>query len=947
MKRVVLFTFLLAGFFTAAQPVSLTPSIVTQNDTVTITYDATKGNGALTGTSPVYMHTGVITNLSSGMAWRHVQGNWGQADPNVLMTSIGNNKHQKTYHINSFYGVPANETVLALAFVFRNADGSIVGRAIGGFDIYVPISQGGYTAFFNSHPVRQYIFQQGDTMSLEMAASSPSIIELYMDDMTNLIASDTNTISFNHDLITSDYAQGFHELIMKATDSTQTAYDTVAYLSRSGQPIGVLPPYAEEGFKALNDSTMYFQIRAPFKTFAYLKGDFNDWFLKPEYEMYKDPSGQFFFGEITGLDKNMEYAFQYAIGETQRIYISYADPYAEKVLDPFSDPWIADSTYPNLLEYPYGLTTEIASTFQIEEPAYQWDNSYNYERPAEEELVIYELLVRDFTKAHTYDGVIKKLDYLQWLGINAIELLPVMEFEDNESWGYNPSFMMAPDKYYGPKNELKRFVDSCHARGIAVILDIALNHSFGHNPMVRMYFDWSAGSNGQPSAQSPWFNQVPKHDFNVGYDFNHESQATKYYTKKVIKHWVEEYHIDGYRFDLSKGFTQKNTLGNIGAGAAYDQSRINIWADYTSHLWGVDSSLFIIFEHFAENSEETVLSDMGIMLWSNMNHDYNEATMGFPADLTGVSHQDRNWNDMHLVGCMETHDEERLAYKNEQFGNSNTGYNVRVLDTNMKRIALASAFFYTIPGPKMLWQFGELGYDYPINYCPDGTINPGCRTANKPIRWDYYLDARRKGLFDVIGELNYLRKNFPVFSYDKQHELSLSNMTKRIKLADSTLQVVIIGNFDIAPKSINPAFHQSGWWYEHFTQDSLNVVNTTDQIMLAPGEYRLYTSQKIARSAIGIEEDQITDQFSSAIAVYPTVFRNNVTFAVHAQERAEGQILVFDMSGRQVWERTFTAQKGEDKLIHWQVEKQNLTTGMYLYRVVFGNQVEQGKLVKQ
>jgi oligosaccharide 4-alpha-D-glucosyltransferase len=153
MKRVLFSVFLFSNFFLAAQPVSLTPAIVTQNDTVTITYDATKGNGALTGTSPVYMHTGVITNLSpSSTSWRYVQGNWGTADPNVLMTSIGNNKHEKPYHINSFYNVPSNETVLALAFVFRNADGSIVGRSIGGFDIFVPISQGGYASVFNSHP---------------------------------------------------------------------------------------------------------------------------------------------------------------------------------------------------------------------------------------------------------------------------------------------------------------------------------------------------------------------------------------------------------------------------------------------------------------------------------------------------------------------------------------------------------------------------------------------------------------------------------------------------------------------------------------------------------------------------------------------------------------------------------------------------------------------------
>ena len=156
-----LFSFLLLVLFSlvaSAQVVTLNPAIVTQNDTVIITYDATLGNGALAGVSPVYMHTGVITNLStSNTNWRHVQGNWGTADPNVVMTSIGNNKHQKKIHINSFYGVPANETVLALAFVFRNADGSIVGRSASGTDIFVPISQGGYVAFINSHLNSQYL----------------------------------------------------------------------------------------------------------------------------------------------------------------------------------------------------------------------------------------------------------------------------------------------------------------------------------------------------------------------------------------------------------------------------------------------------------------------------------------------------------------------------------------------------------------------------------------------------------------------------------------------------------------------------------------------------------------------------------------------------------------------------------------------------------------------
>ena len=138
---------------------------------------------------------------------------------------------------------------------------------------------------------------------------------------------------------------------------------------------------------------------------------------------------------------------------------------------------------------------------------------------------------------------------------------------------------------YGSKNLLKEFIDECHHRDIAVIMDIALNHSFGSNPQVRMYFDEDIGEWGQPSPDNPWFNQQPRHDFNVGYDYNHESRKTKEFCKRIFKFWVEEYRIDGFRLDLSKGFTQNNTIGNIELWNAYDQSRINILNEYANHIW--------------------------------------------------------------------------------------------------------------------------------------------------------------------------------------------------------------------------------------------------------------------------------------------------------------------------------------------------------------------------
>ena len=154
MNRNILKIFLILFLFTAsasfAQVVTISPSFATQNDQVTILFDASKVNKALLGQTVVYAHTGVITNLSSSAtAWKYVQGNWGTDDAKVKMTKIGTNLFSLTYTINTFYNVPSTETVLKLAFVFRNQTGSIVGREADGTDIFVAIGSGSFQARFD------------------------------------------------------------------------------------------------------------------------------------------------------------------------------------------------------------------------------------------------------------------------------------------------------------------------------------------------------------------------------------------------------------------------------------------------------------------------------------------------------------------------------------------------------------------------------------------------------------------------------------------------------------------------------------------------------------------------------------------------------------------------------------------------------------------------------
>jgi hypothetical protein len=165
-----------------AQIVTSSSIFPTRHSTITVTYDATQGNGALVGVSPVYAHTGLITSRSTGTppSWNYIQGNWGTADSRVLMTSIGNNKWTFNINIPSFYGDNTTDTVMDLAFVFRDVSGNTVGRTASGGDIYVPIfSDSLHCAFISPASGSFTRANLNSTMNFFCAASQNCTMTLY------------------------------------------------------------------------------------------------------------------------------------------------------------------------------------------------------------------------------------------------------------------------------------------------------------------------------------------------------------------------------------------------------------------------------------------------------------------------------------------------------------------------------------------------------------------------------------------------------------------------------------------------------------------------------------------------------------------------------------------------------------------------------------------------
>jgi 1,4-alpha-glucan branching enzyme len=924
--------------------VQVSPPFPTASDTVTVVFDATQGTGGLKGVSPVYAHTGVITNLSNNQ-WKYVVAPWGTDNPKIKMTSLGNNLHSLTFQIRSFYGVPDGEDIRQMAFVFRNVNGSQEGKGTGGTDIFYPVYPSGMLfAKFITPAAGTAFYNVGDTVRVRAASSLASTLTV-SDGTTQLAQASGKEVTANY-VVPASAAGNIAQLRLTATQGSQTIRDSVSFFVRGQTPIAALPVGVQDGINYVDDSTLVFVLFAPSKQFAHLLGDFNNWQITQAGTMNRTPDGQRYWLRLV-LPPRREYGFQYLVDGSIRI----ADPYSEKVLDPFNDAQVtSEGRYPNLPPYPTGKTTGIVGVVQAGRIAYAWKNNF-FQRPAKKDLVVYELLVRDFSDRRTFRSVIDSLGYLKRLGINCIELMPVTEFDGNQSWGYNPAFFCGVDKYYGTENDLRELVDSAHGLGIAVVADMVFNHATGACPLYQLY----------PVGSNPYFNAVATHPFNVFNDFNHEYAGTQAFIDRVNRFWLQRFRLDGFRYDLSKGFTQVNSGSNVGAWSARDTSRIRLLKRMADQIWRTDSTAYVILEHFADNSEETELANYGMMLWGNLNYNYNEATMGWhtdpkQSDFSWLWYRNRGWQQSNVMGYMESHDEERLMFKNIQFGNRTgtaaTDYSTRDTATALQRMKMAAAFFFTIPGPKMIWQFGELGFDYSINW---PSLTDRDRLTIKPARWDYYADPRRRALYDVYAELIKLKLTQPVFSSDAV-SLALAGPTKRINISHPTNNVTIIGNFGTTPATIAPNFQRTGAWSEFFTRRTLNVTDIAATLTLQPGEFAVYSTtpfpapkQNIVTSvqAASGAASGASSQFASAVRVLPNPAETTTELAYTLERDAVVSVKIFTTLGQDVATLAGGWQQAGERRVVWSLTDaagRAVPAGMYLYRIQAGGAVLTGTI---
>lgn len=918
MRRIYLLLLILfTTLHIKSQVVTTNPALPTDSKQVVVTFDASQGNKGLMGyTGDIYAHTGVITDKSTSAAdWKYVKAGWTTNIAACKLTSIGPDKYQLTIgpSIREFYGVPSTEKILKLAFVFRNTDGTKKGVESSGADVFANVTENKLTVIF-AKPSTLFTFANiSENIPIEINAVEHDSIQLIADN-SRIISTTASTLSYSLTVT----GTGQHMLIAKAFKDQQFVADTSYYIIKTPAETIPVPAGAIDGINYIDNQTATLVLFAPYKTSVYVVGDFNNWIPENNYQMKKD--GDRFWITLTNLVPGKEYRYQYLIDGTLLI----ADPYTEKTSDPL-DRYITSEIYAGLLPYPEGKTSEITSVLQTGQTPYTWQTN-NFTPPAKEKLVIYEILIRDFTEKRDIKTITDTIPYLKRLGVNAIELMPFSEFEGNDSWGYNPSFYFAPDKAYGTKNDYKAFIDECHKNGIAVIMDMVLNHSYSQSPLARMYMDGS-----KPSSQNPWYNRehnMANPDAQWGLDFNHESMYTKRLTDSIAAFWMTEYRIDGFRFDFTKGFTN-TPYGSSSWASDYDASRIAILKRIASEIWKRKANAYVIMEHLAVNLEETELANFGIMLWGNMSGAYADAASGLltnnRSNFSGISYKQRGWNNPNLIGYMESHDEERIMHKTLTNGLALGTYNIKNPDTALRRVELAATFFLTVPGPKMIWQFGELGYDVSIDY--NGRLSP------KPIRWNYFDQPARNRLFGLYQYLIKLKTEEPLFS-TSDFALNVTEPIKTIRLSLNGQHAMVVGNFDVTARSTAVPFPATGKWYDHFTGDSITLTTTDYEISLAPGEYHLFTSSKLSSFPSIPTNEPVID--ASVINVFPNPFTDYII--VESPEKIK-KITIYNMAGKMLKEQNLD--------FHKPVNLSKLPSGVYLMTVwLKSGQKEVIKLVK-
>ncbi len=910
-KRFSILSLLLTLTLCLFAQVTTTPAFIEKGykGEIIVTFNPNEGNKGMVGATECYAHTGLITSASKdGSDWKYAT-KWCSKLDKHKMTKEGNNWVLKiTPDIYTYYECPADEDILKLAFVFNDGvDGGKEGKTAQGTDIFIDLVESGLSAKIES-PAEDLLIEKGKTVSFVCVSSKDATLSLTLNGVE--VAHGTGaSLKYAHTFSTgTDY-----KAVFTVTTATETAKDSVfisitqptTVKSRPIQDMGI---HFSADQKSVTLVTYAASKTEPAKA-VYVVGDFNDWTISSDYQMYRD--GNYFWLTIDNLTLGEDYAFQYWVIRADGQMKKISDLYSTELLHP-DDTYEPTKVNPNLRKYPEKGDSYV-TVIRPGKKAYKWsDATLNFKRPNKNNLVIYEMWVYDWTPDRSIPAVQHRLDYLEHLGVNAIELMPITEFDGNMSWGYSPNHYFAADKAYGSEKQIKDFIDECHKRGIAVILDMVFNHATGLNPMNKLY------PYGTELSQNPWFNVNPPHGDNVYEDWNHDFLETKNMFRRSLQYWLKEYKIDGFRMDLSHGL----------CGTSFD--RLDHIRDYYKAVQEISNGAYFILEHWGNScdSDRSTLIGEGMLCWDNTNNAYSQTAMGWLQDGDSFSNANRDG----YVSYCESHDEERNFYKAQQWGN---GAILTDLATRLNRVPVNMAFNILLNGPHMIWQYNELGYDFSINSRkgePNAT-NGRVDIKEQPEKMGWLQDELRMKQYQKVAQFIQLRTKLAPHVFEgnpTSATIGSGNQLRTIAWGTGADAIYVVGNF--SPDKTLSQTLPAGTWYDYYAGKQ-----ASSSVSLLPGELAIFTAKQYQLPNVPtsytfeIHDGIFTPLVNSDIKVYPSV----TTDVVFVPENSH--VEVYNLSGQCV----LTTAKAS------QVSLASQPQGMYILRIQQGEKVGTAKVLRQ
>jgi hypothetical protein len=241
---------------------------------------------------------------------------------------------------------------------------------------------------------------------------------------------------------------------------------------------------------------------------------------------------------------------------------------------------------------------------------------------------------------------------------------------------------------------------------------------------------------------------------------------------------------------------------------------------------------------------------------------------------------------------------------------------------------MAAATFFTIPGPKMIWQFGELGYDV--------SINENGRTGTKPLKWMYQQDSERAKLLKVYQQLGALKSSKAIFT-STDFTVGAIGAVKRNLLTKGSEYVLVIANPDITSQAVSASFPTTGLWYDYFSGKSFDVKNAEAKMNLLPGEFHLLTNVSWNTTNLGLVPWSVPDfnilgveSEAIALQVYPNPAGEMVKVDWEAFEAGETSLKCMDALGREVFQKNLPQIKGVNSTT---ISTQNLPKGLYFIQI--------------